>query len=495
MKVLASILCLGCTLSVAVADPCGMVPPIFAGDGPPITRIGLQKTYVFYQDGIESIVIRPGFSGRVEDFGMLIPFPSPPALRKLPDAIFPHVAAAIDPPEVIEYLWVYEKSMQLGGAMTPDAPVEDALGVNTVTVLREEAVGMYEVAVLEAGSAAALQRWMDEHGYVYPEGMDAPCEDYVQDGWCFVAVKTRVGPKAGVDPHPGQRSTEPALPAGGAFDGHVQAMGFRFESPELVVPMRLSAFNEGELRNVVYVLSDQPLKLAGLPEGFVRRQLSGGDLLRNLRELRPLRLVGGTLEDLSLARWKQLLREREPAAVNGLAAELFASDLLAVSAGRLSHPHEEREKVLLNIGEHLGLRGDAIDALHQGALEEERHELVEHALDALAGMTLTVIDADFPREKLAAENLRFERFAMAAKANTSAAYHAGQFGATEAPEGERVDHDALPEAFRDALEETPAAPDENNSLSEYQLGWLLLVPGLWWGLRRRLRRRGPRSTS
>ncbi len=51
-----------------------------------------------------------------------------------------------------------------------------------VRVLRQEAVGMYEAAVLEAGSAAALKRWMDDHGYKYPAGMDAVCEEYVKLG-------------------------------------------------------------------------------------------------------------------------------------------------------------------------------------------------------------------------------------------------------------------------------------------------------------------------
>ena len=31
-------------------------------------------------------------------------------------------------------------------------------------VIKEEAIGMYQVVVLEAGSAKALNRWMDEHG-------------------------------------------------------------------------------------------------------------------------------------------------------------------------------------------------------------------------------------------------------------------------------------------------------------------------------------------
>ena len=33
----------------ALADPCGMVPPVYLGDGPPITRVGHQQTYVFYK--------------------------------------------------------------------------------------------------------------------------------------------------------------------------------------------------------------------------------------------------------------------------------------------------------------------------------------------------------------------------------------------------------------------------------------------------------------
>ena len=85
-------LCFALAVGVAEADPCGMVPPIWEGQGPAITRIGEQLTYVFYKDGIESFVIRPSFEGKVDEFGMLIPFPSPPAIRKLPDDVFEHEA-------------------------------------------------------------------------------------------------------------------------------------------------------------------------------------------------------------------------------------------------------------------------------------------------------------------------------------------------------------------------------------------------------------------
>src|SRR5205085_5197811 len=87
--------------TVALADPCGMVPPIYVNDNTSLVRVGDEQTYVFFKDGLETFVIRPGFSGKVEDFGMLISFPTPPALRKVSEDIFPQIASAIDPPEIV----------------------------------------------------------------------------------------------------------------------------------------------------------------------------------------------------------------------------------------------------------------------------------------------------------------------------------------------------------------------------------------------------------
>ena len=86
------------------------------------------------------------------------------------------------------------------------AAADRGLAFNQVQVLKQEAVGMYEVTVLAAGSAQALQRWMDDHGYQYPHGMDQVVNDYVKLGWVWVAERTRVGDKAATDPRPGMRS-------------------------------------------------------------------------------------------------------------------------------------------------------------------------------------------------------------------------------------------------------------------------------------------------
>ncbi len=411
----------------AHADPCGMVPPVYPGNDVPLARTGQQRTYVFYKDGIETIAIRPGFTGKVEEFGMLIPFPSPPALRKLPDHIFPHIAAAVDPPEVTVDLRRQFLFQNQNRAVTRFSSLS-ITREKAVKVLRQEAVGMYEVAVLEAGSAAALKKWMDSHNYRFPDGMEKPCNDYVKLGWCFVAVKTRVSGKQETDAAPGIRGVKQGLPPQAAFDGFVQAMGFRFKTKELVVPMRLSAFNEGSLRNIVYLLTDSPRRIRHIPEEYVVRQVSGQQLVKNLTSLLPVRIIGGTEADIPEYRRKSLPGERNPEPKNGAARDLFASDLHAVSTGRMSLGFEEQEKTLLNIGERLSLRGTQIDKLNAASLKVQRDQAVAKSLKDLKKMTLTVVDGDFPREVIAGENLTFAEYKMPARRNNASSYNANRDG-------------------------------------------------------------------
>ena len=236
-------------------------------------------------------------------------------------------------------------------------------------MIREEAVGMYEVVVLAAGSAKALNRWMRGHRFKYPQGMDAVCNDYIAKRWCFVAVRSKVALKKRVDPKPGQRAVDTKLPIGSVFDGHVQALAFRFRSKEPVVPMRLSAFNSGSLRNVVYLLATTPATIRDLPRSFVRRQISGPQLIHNLTALLPLRVLGAKQVKgnfARMARGRVTRAERNPWPKNGLAAELFVNDVMAAKQRRLLVGFEANEKAMTNISERLGLRGKSIDAMIRG---------------------------------------------------------------------------------------------------------------------------------
>ena len=440
--------------SILLADPCGMVPPIFTGPGSPITRIGLQQTYVFHKDGIETFVIRPGFEGKVDNFGMLIPFPNPPALRKVPDNVFEQIANAIDPPEVIIDLRPPPPSIMRmrRGANAAGLKFKEETALQ-VQVLKREAVGMYDVAVLQAGSAKGLKRWMDQNGFQYPDGMDTVTEDYVKQDWCFVAVKTRVGNKGAVNPAPGQRDVDSKLPAGSIFDGHVQGMGFRFKSEELVVPMRLSAFNAGDLRNVVYVLTDQPKKIRAIPEQFVVRQIQGNQLFENLTRPLPLRVIGGTLKDVNQRMLQSYDLQRNPKPKNGIAAELFTSDLLSAKTGDLSLRQEEAEKEYLRIGEHFGLRGPTYDQNIAAVSKDDAEKTVASTLESLKSMTMTVIDGDFPREVIARENLTFATYDMPKDRNRLEVYDAKINKQPPKKEGKRVS-DANFEKFLNGHQES-----------------------------------------
>jgi hypothetical protein len=405
---------------MAVSDPCGMVPPIGVTTGPGVLqRDGAQRTYVMHANGVETLALRPGFSGNVDEFGMLIPFPSVPEIRKIDDETFAHIEGAIEPPKmtvnVMEMMPVFTKSTsaRFGGAVPSSIARESNLSYNQVAVLKEEAIGMYQVAVLQAGSPKALSRWMEDNEYQYPAGMDAVVADYVNESWCFVAVKAKVGGGPGVAPGPGLRSVNPDRPSGSSFDGFVQGMGFRFETKEPVVPMRLSVFNGEGPRNVVYMLTDKPVKIQDVPATLVQRQLSGEQLHRNLTQPIEQVFVGGdpkTVQNQLAA----LEPQRDPGLYNGVARDLFAGDLLALRTGQLSLAVEEEEKELLNISEALNLRGPQIDGLHGAFMETQRAIAVDGALDDIKEMHLSVIDGVLPSEILAGQNLRFEAYSAPA---------------------------------------------------------------------------------
>jgi len=430
MRLLLSTMLIGVGLlwgAFAQADPCGMVPPIAVAQqitGPAIERTGAQRTYVMFKDGVETIALRPGFVGKVEEFGMLIPFPSPPELRKIDDDTFAHIEAAIDPPTV--HVRVYEPMVMKFSSANRSGqggmPIEEReagleLDKDEVRVLKEEAVGMYQVAVLEAGSAKALQRWMTDNGYKYPEGMDDVAEDYVDIGWAFVAIKTQVGRAAGVTPKPGMRTADPSLNPGQSFDGHVQGMGFRFKVKQAVVPMRLSVFNGGDARNVVYMLTDKPVRIDDISEELVLRQLDGGELHANMTQPLDLIFDEGKASMLGPYGKQQVEDSRKVEPLVRAAKQLFASDLVAISSGKLSLPFEEEEKELLRISEALGLRGAEIDRMHGEQLDEMRSKSMDSALASLDRLTLSVIDGAYSTEVLSRQNLTFSEYRLPAQRN------------------------------------------------------------------------------
>ncbi|WP_372366557.1 DUF2330 domain-containing protein [Candidatus Uabimicrobium sp. HlEnr_7] len=393
------------------ADPCGMVT-----SGPGIERMGIQRTYVFYKNKIESIVLRPGFSGKLNDFGMIIPFPSPPAIRKVEDDVFSHIAAALDPPEYRIFpsmpLERYIPSILSNLIPALSQVSEKGRSSNYINVLSEEGIGMYQVAVLEAGSAKALRNWMEQNNYKYPKGMDNTCNEYIGMKWCFVVVKARIGAKGNIDPQPGMNQAQFGLQSGQSFFGYMQGMAFRFYSEEMIVPMRLSTFNSSfskrrvqddgkSVENIVYALTDVAVKIDCLDSGYVVRQISGEKLLKNVTEKIPLRIMKGSLYDCrsrAYNTWKQT----DIRSVNGIARKLFALDVLAAKRNTLILDKEQKEK-------------ERQKQNPEYTINDE--DIVKEGLEEIHNMTMSVISGYFPRDILVQTNLRFNPYSMPEELN------------------------------------------------------------------------------
>jgi len=151
----------------------------------------------------------------------------------------------------------------------------------------------------------------------------------------------------------------------------------------------------------------------------VQVQLDGKELYSHLKDPLPYRILGGTEDDMSPNDWKTLNNQRDPEPYNGVAAQLFAHDVLAYQQSELSHDFEEREKLLLDIGERLNLRGGRMDVFHDKLLAAEREEAQASAMESLKEMSFTVIEGDFPPDVVANENIRFEPYRLKSTAQES----------------------------------------------------------------------------
>ena len=137
----------------------------------------------------EHFIRRATFRGKEgHDFGFLVPTPAAPTLAEVDDAIFEKLEARtrreivhvtrkrIDWTPLI--LMSYYRRENASGAARP--PVE---------VLSTQKVAGYEAVVLSATDAAALQKWLADHGYASTPDLTEWLDAYVKKQWKITAFK------------------------------------------------------------------------------------------------------------------------------------------------------------------------------------------------------------------------------------------------------------------------------------------------------------------
>jgi hypothetical protein len=114
---------------------------------------------------------------------------------------------------------------------------------DSVKLLERKIVGKYDVSVLSSEDGKALLKWLDENGYHVPEKALKPIQDYIKDGWTFVASKIADNSESTAE---------------GLRNGTLAPLKLIFPANKPVYPMRLSQVNPEPFDLLIYMILPRP---------------------------------------------------------------------------------------------------------------------------------------------------------------------------------------------------------------------------------------------
>lgn len=198
------------------------IPSIIFADGmivpPPdywMSETG-QKAVIFYDQGVETMVVSASFQGNAKDFGWVIPTPTKPTVTRGSDELFTSLQ------ELTGQTYQYKQPLsRLGGA--------DEVSTGGVTVIETKQVDYYDVTVLTSDDKNALVDWLNEHTYKFPDSASYVLDSYIENGWFFVAM--RVNPQSLQWSNVGEQLRS----------GHATPVVISFQTQNIVYPLRISS--------------------------------------------------------------------------------------------------------------------------------------------------------------------------------------------------------------------------------------------------------------
>jgi hypothetical protein len=149
------------------------------------------------------------YSGSPESFAWVLPTKGLVDVGISSDLLFNTLAFLTDPQIIPPYLDCpyscgYDEA---GDGAVGSSGAGAASGGDGVQVIAEEVVGPYQTVQLSADEPAALQNWLATNGYNLPDDVAPIVEDYVNEGFNFLALK--LVPGQGVDAMKPVRITTP----------------------------------------------------------------------------------------------------------------------------------------------------------------------------------------------------------------------------------------------------------------------------------------------
>ena len=169
---------------------------------------------------------------RNEDFGFLVPSPTSPEVEESDRDVFLRLESQVRP--IIQRVnrwrvdftpgllrpFKLEKTLLGKGGLPPNVATD-------VRVLETKQVAGYDVAILQADDAGALQVWLKDHGYAMRDSMKDWVQPYIEKGWVITAFKY----------------------AEGSTRTNVEAVRMSFRTDRPVFPYRVPSDQHVDLKN------------------------------------------------------------------------------------------------------------------------------------------------------------------------------------------------------------------------------------------------------
>lgn len=231
------------------------------------------------RDGTTTVLsMRNNYQGPPADFAMVVPVPvvlKKGDVKTLPAEIFDRLDR-LAAPRLVEY---WEQDPCAPNARYGTIGFGSGTGVGygagsgrgggggrpMVKVEAQFAVGEYDIVILSAQDATALQDWLTQHGYKIPAGASAHLQPYVQNGWKFFVAKV-----------------DPAKVSFRDGMANLSPLRFHYESKDFQLPIRLGLINAGAAQDlIVHILAkNQRYEVANYDNATIPTNLIVKDSVR-----------------------------------------------------------------------------------------------------------------------------------------------------------------------------------------------------------------------
>jgi len=233
---------------------------------------------VLLRDGTRTaLAMQNNYQGPTERFAMVVPVPvilKKEQVKTLERGVFDKIDQ-LDAPRLVEYweqdpCWVpppeEEELFGLGMRKADMAmPVEQTAAAPLVRVEAKFAVGEYDVVILSAEDATALEAWLKQEHYAIPEGSEPYFRPYVQAGSKFFVAK--------VDPQRVKFENGMAT---------LSPLRFHYDAESFSLPVRLGLVNAKDAQDlIVHVLAKgKRFEVANYPNVTIPTNLDVADSVR-----------------------------------------------------------------------------------------------------------------------------------------------------------------------------------------------------------------------